>query len=38
VQATSSPDEGLVLRYPDHDAQVFLPRFVASDLEPGEQE
>jgi DNA invertase Pin-like site-specific DNA recombinase len=38
VQVTSSPDEGLVLRYPDHDAQVFLPRFVASDLGPGEQE
>jgi DNA invertase Pin-like site-specific DNA recombinase len=38
VQATSSPDEGLVLRYPDHDAQVLLPRLIASDLEPDEQE
>jgi DNA invertase Pin-like site-specific DNA recombinase len=35
VQVTSSRDEGLMRRYPDHDEQVFPPRLDASDLEEG---
>jgi DNA invertase Pin-like site-specific DNA recombinase len=33
VQVTSSPDEGLMRRYPDHDEQAFPPRLTASDLD-----
>jgi hypothetical protein len=35
VQVTSSPDEGLVRRYPTHDEQMFVPKLDPSDLEKG---